>query len=344
MSIKKRNSLSSKKKYHMRGGFPSFKKPPQTTSYNTVSLIPGTASQETAQQLQQTSTSLPYNTVSSVPVATPVSQEIVPQTSENESNNKSDPVKKPGLFTFIINLATILYTTLKSGQEYIINIINKTNELLITIDLSKIMDTDLRVFLRNKLTELSELSDDPVVQQNLNELAVKLGMYGNVAIGVAFSNVEQYENELINIGIRGTDKITTSLINIMLNAASAIPFLGTAIGAARTFDNAAKMIETIILTNLEIIKKSSDFNEKFINSFTEKIKSMDNLNSGKNILMNNFNQQEDNLTKKLQKNNIINMKGGAVSAIKRANEIKKRVNKSIARFHRISKKKTRRHE
>ena len=54
MSIKKRNSLSSKKKYHMRGGFPSFKKPPQTTSYNTVSLIPGTASQETAQQLQQT--------------------------------------------------------------------------------------------------------------------------------------------------------------------------------------------------------------------------------------------------------------------------------------------------
>ena len=64
----------------------------------------------------------------------------------------------------------------------------------------------------------------------------------------------------------------------------------------------------------------------------------------KNILMNNFNQQEDNLTKKLQKNNIINMKGGAVSAIKRANEIKKRVNKSIARFHRISKKKTRRHE
>ena len=346
MSIKKTNNVKSKKKYNMTGGeLFSFKKSPSPkpvqTLYNTVSVIPGTASQETAKQLQQISTSLPYNTVSSVPVATPVSQETAPQTLENDSNNNSEVSKKPGLFAFIINLATILYTSLKSGQEYIINIINKTNELLITIDLSKIMDTDLRVFLRNKLTELSELSDDPVVQQNLNELAVKLGMYGNVAIGVAFSNVEQYENELINIGIRGTDKITTSLINIALNAASAIPFLGTAIGAARSFDSAAKMIETIILTNLEIIKKTSDFNEKFINSFTEKIKSMDNLNSGKNILMNNFNQQKDNLMNKLQKNNI-KLTGGAGSAIKKANEIKKRVNKSIARFYRTSKKKTRR--
>jgi len=240
------------------------------------------------------------------------------------------------------------------------------------------MDADLRVFLRNKLIELNQLSDDPEVQKNLDELAVKLGMYGNVAIGVAFSNVEKLENDIINIFIRGTDKISNSLINIALNAASAIPFVGTAIGAARAFDNAAKMIETIITTNLEIIQKASDFNENFINSFTEKIKTMD-LNSGKNMLMNSFNeqkdkfnqqknnlmnkfnqqknnlmnkfnqqkdkfnQQKDNLTNKLQTYNIIKKKGGAVSAIKKANEIKKRLNKSIARFHRTSKVKTRRH-
>lgn len=321
MSIKKTNSITSKKKYNMTGGFPSFKKSPppapaQTTSYNTVSVIPGTT-----------------------PVATPE-----PQTSENDSNNQSEVSKKPGLFAFIINLATILYTTIKSGHDYIIDIIDRTNELLITINLSKIMDTDLRVFLRNKLIELNQLSDDPEVQKNLDELAVKLGMYGNIAVGVAFSNIEQYENDMINIFIRGTDKISNSLINIALNAASAIPFVGTAIGAARAFDNAAKMIETIILTNLEIIKKASDFNKDFINSFTEKIKSMD-LNSGKNMLMNNYNQQnqqKDNLTNKLQKYNIIKQKGGAVSAIKRANEIKNRVNKSIARFHRTSKIKTKR--
>ena len=126
------------------------------------------------------------------------------------------------------------------------------------------------------------------------------------------------------------------------------------------------MIETIITTNLEIIQKASDFNKDFIDNFTEKIKSMD-LNSGKNMLMDNFNQQKDkfnqqknnlinkfneqkdkfnqqkdNLTNKLQKYNIIKKKGGAVSAIKRANEIKNRVNKSIARFHRTSKIKTKR--
>jgi hypothetical protein len=302
------------------------------------------------------------------PVATTAPQETpaAPQTSENDSNNKSEVSKKPGLFAFIINLATILYTTIKSGHDYIIDIIERANELLISFDLSKIMDTDLRVFLRNKLIELNQLSDDPEVQKNLDELAVKLGMYGNVAVGVAFSNVEKLENDIINIFIRGTDKISNSLINIVLNAASAIPFVGTAIGAARAFDNAAKMIETIITTNLEIIQKASDFNKDFINSFTEKIKTMD-LNSGKNMLMNSFNeqkdkfnqqknnlmnkfnqqkdkfnQQKDNLTNKLQTYNIIKKKGGAVSAIKKANEIKNRVNKSISRFHRTNKRITRR--
>jgi hypothetical protein len=364
MSIKKRNSVTPKKKYNMRGGFPSFKKSttpkPVQPSYNTVSVIPGTTPQVTAPQVTapvvpvaplQPST-LPYNTVSTAPaVETPL------QTSENNTNNND---KKTGIFAFIINLATILYTTIKSGYDSVVSIIEKTNELLISIDLSKIMDTDLRIFLRNKLVELNKISDDPVVQQNLNELAVKLGMYGNVAIGVAFSNVESLENEMINIVIRGADKITSSLVNIALNAASAIPLVGTAIGAARAFDNAAKMIETIVLTNLEIIEKVSNFNENFINSFTEKIKSMDDLNSGKNMLMNSFNQQKDkfnqqkdnvinkfnqqkdNLTNKLQTYNIIKKKGGAVSAIKKANEIKNRVNKSIARFHRTSKVKTKR--
>lgn len=309
MSIKKRNSVTSKKKYNMGGGaLFSFKKspPPKPVqpTYNTISTAPS-----------QPSTSLPYNTVSTAPAL-----ETPPPPSENDANNKSEVSKKPGLFAFIINLATILYTTIKSGYDSVVSIIDKTNELLITFDLSKIMDADLRVFLRNKLVELNEISNDPEVQKNLNELAVKLGMYGNVAVGVAFSNVEQLENELINIVIRGTDKITSSLINIVLNAASAIPFVGTAIGAARAFDSAAKMIQTIILTNLEIIEKASNFNEKFINSFIEKINSV----------------------KTLKQNNNIKLKGGAVSAIKKANEIKKRLNKSIARFHRTSKVKTRR--
>lgn len=309
MSIKKRNSVTSKKKYHMTGGLFSLKKspPPKPVqpTYNTISTAPS-----------QPSTSLPYNTVSTTPAV-----ETPPPPSENDSNNKTDGSKKTGIFAFIINLATILYTTIKSGYDSVVSIIEKTNELLISIDLSKIMDADLRVFLRNKLVELNQITDDPEVQKNLNELAVKLGMYGNVAVGVAFSNVEQLENELINIVIRGTDKITSSLINIALNAASAIPIVGTAIGAARAFDNAAKMIETIILTNLEIIEKASNFNEKFINGFIEKINSVESLK---------------------QKNNVMKLKGGAVSVIKKANEIKNRVNKSIARFHRTSKVKTRR--
>jgi hypothetical protein len=97
--------------------------------------------------------------------------------------------------------------------------------------------------------------------------------------------------------------------------------VGTAIGAARAFDNAAKMIETIVLTNLEIIQKVSNFNENFINSFIQKMNSVESLK---------------------QNNNIMKLKGGALSAIKKANEIKKRVNKSISRFHRTNKRITRR--
>jgi len=203
-----------------------------------------------------------------------------------------------------------------------VNIINKTNEIFISINLSQIKDLDFRDFIRNKLIELNKITNDPEVQQNLNELATKLGMYGNVAIGVAFSNVESLENEMINIVIRGADKITSSLVNIALNAASSIPLVGTAIGAARAFDNAAKMIETIVLTNLEIIQKVSNFNENFINSFIQKMNSVESL--------------------KQNNNNMMKLKGGAVSAIKKANEIKKRVNKSIARFHRTNKRITRR--
>lgn len=337
MSIKKRNSVTSTKKYTTKGGFPSFKKssapkPAQTTSYNTVSVIPGTTQVDPVipvAQLQQPSSSLPYNTVSVIPGTPPVEPDE--QNIENEAN------KKKGIFAFITKFATILHTIYKSGYDFIVNIINKTNEIFININLSQIKDLNLKNFIRNKLTELNKLLDDPVVQQNLNELAIKGGIYGNVAISMAFSNVEKLENEMINIVIRGADKITSALVNIALNAASAIPLLGTAIGAARAFDNAMKMIETIITTNLEIIEKVSDFNKNFINSFTEKIKSMDNLNNGKN----NFNQQNSNFMNNLQKNNI-KLKGGAVSAIKRANEIKKRVNKSIAHFHRTNKVKTRR--
>ena len=216
-----------------------------------------------------------------------------------------------------------MYTIFKSGYDFIVNIINKTNEIFISINLSQIKDLDFRDFLRSKLIELNKITNDPEVQQNLNELAVKIGMYGNVAVGVAFSNVESLENEIINIVIRGTDKITSSLVNIVLNAASAVPLVGTAIGAARAFDNTAKMIQTIILTNLEIIEKVSNFNENFINSFIQKINSVESL------------KQKNN-------NNIVKLKGGAVSAIKKANEIKKRVNKSIARFHRTNKRITRR--
>ena len=76
-----------------------------------------------------------------------------------------------------------------------------------------------------------------------------------------------------------------------------------------------------------------------MNSFNEQ---KDKFNQQKNNLMNKFNQQKDNLTNKLQTYNIIKKKGGAVSAIKKANEIKKRVNKSIARFHQTNKRITRR--
>ncbi len=331
MSIKKRNSVTPKKKYNMRGGFPSFKKSsapkPVQTSYNTVSTIPGIAPQVTTPQVTapqvtpqvvppvaplQPST-LPYNTVSTAPtVESPL------QTSENNTNNND---KKTGIFAFITKFATILYTIFKYGYDFIVNIINKTNEIFISINLSQIKDLDFRDFIRNKLIELNKITNDPEVQQNLNELATKLGMYGNVAIGVAFSNVESLENEMINIVIRGADKITSSLVNIALNAASSIPLVGTAIGAARAFDNAAKMIETIVLTNLEIIQKVSNFNENFINSFIQKMNSVESLK---------------------QNNNIMKLKGGALSAIKKANEIKKRVNKSIARFHRTNKRITRR--
>jgi hypothetical protein len=230
-----------------------------------------------------------------------------------------DILKDPEIMNSLLDITNLLPITVK-------NVIHETNEKIqkiivdIEFDLSFIRNNNLKDLITNKIKELNDLVKDPNVKHDLKELATELGGYGNIALQAAMPEIKSMIPDIIQIFGKSADKLSNTLVNLLLNMGTTIPGVGSVIGAVRVFDSSVKTATLLVETNMEIVKKMT---EKF-NTFSNKF-------------MNILDRQ-----KKLSTSSSIpkNQLGGT---IKKANEIMNRVNKSISRFHRTTSKiKTRR--
>uniref|UniRef100_A0A6C0HA99 Uncharacterized protein n=1 Tax=viral metagenome TaxID=1070528 RepID=A0A6C0HA99_9ZZZZ len=237
-----------------------------------------------------------------------------------------------GLLALILTLATIL----SSRVQYVITTAKNTIGTVLGINMSSITDVNLKEFLAKKISELRDLLNDPLTQKNLREIAEKMGVYGGIAINVATPAIKQAMPQIIEITFEGADLLGRSLIKLALDLAGTLPIVGTAIEGVRVIDDTVKSGEAMIDANLQIVEKVTDSYGDFLKKFMDLIPSSDQLTPAY-------------LTSLIEKEKAL-ARSSAVArpvvggGIKRALEIKKRIKKSIARFHRTSKRKTKRHK
>lgn len=251
------------------------------------------------------------------------------KTVTQKINEIKDILKDPEIMSSFLDITNLLPITIK-------NVIHETNEKIqkiivdIEFDLSFITNNNLKQVITKKINELNDLVKDPNVKHDLKELAIEVGGYGNIALQAAMPEVKKMIPEIIQIFSKSADKLSNTLVNLLLNMGTIIPGVGSVIGAARVFDGSVKTITLLVETNVEIIKKLSEkFNtisNRFVNILDRQKKLPASSPTGK-------------LSSTPKKVIPTNQLGGSV---KKANEIMNRVSKSIARFHRTSKIKTRR--
>lgn len=258
-----------------------------------------------------------------------------------EGDLKSNALKSrhEGLVGLILTLSTIL----SSRVQYVISTAKNTIGTVLGINMSSITDANLKEFLAKKISELRDLVNDPITQKNLREIAEKMGVYGGIAINVATPAIKQAMPQIIEITFEGADLLGRSLIKLALDLAGTLPVVGSAIEAVRVVDDTVKSGEAMVGANLQIIEKVSDSYGDFLKKFMDLIPSSDQLTPA---YLTSLIEKEKAMA---QSQALINtpmstaklVRGGG---IKRASEIKKRIKKSIARFHRTNKRITRRHK
>jgi hypothetical protein len=238
-----------------------------------------------------------------------------------------------------------LSTILSSRVQYVISTTKNTIGTVLGINMSSITDVNLKEFLAKKISELRDLVNDPITQKNLREIAEKMGVYGGIAINVATPAIKQAMPQIIEITFEGADLLGRSLIKLALDLAGTLPVVGSAIEAVRVVDDTVKSGEAMVGANLQIIEKVSDSYGDFLKKFMDLIPSSDQLTPA--YLTSLIEKEKEKAMAQSQA--LINIpmataklvRGGG---IKRASAIKKRIKKSIARFHRTNKRITRRHK
>ncbi len=263
---------------------------------------------------------------------------------EHELNQQSKS-KHRGLVGLVIALIKILST----GVTYVVTTSKDAIAKVLRIDTSLVTNFSIKEFLAKQISELRDLSNDPITQKNLRELSEKAGVYAGIAMNVATPVIKQVTPQIIEITFEGLGLLGKALINLALDLSGSIPGVGSAIEGVRVIDNAVRSGEAIVDANLEIITKIADSYGVFIKKFLSLLPSPDQLNPEylNTLLEKEKVEAQATVAKALASSNIPTARATPVvvgGGITKALEIKKRIKKSIARFHKTNKRKTRRHK
>lgn len=269
----------------------------------------------------------------------------IPDLVPENDLNQQPKSKHEGLVGLVIALIKILST----GVTYVVTTSKDAIAKVLKIDMSLVTNFSIKEFLAKQISELRDLSNDQVTQKNLRELSEKAGVYAGIAINVATPVIKQVTPQIIEITFQGLGLLGKALINLALDLAGTVPVLGSAIEGIQVVDNAVKSGEAIVGANLEIITKIADSYGVFVKKFLSLLPSPDQLNPSYLISLIEKQQPEAQaaVAKAMRQENTSMVTATSVKVgggIKKASEIKKRINKSIARFHRTNKRITRRHK
>uniref|UniRef100_A0A6C0BUY6 Uncharacterized protein n=1 Tax=viral metagenome TaxID=1070528 RepID=A0A6C0BUY6_9ZZZZ len=262
-----------------------------------------------------------------------------------ESDLKKElKTKHEGLVGLVISLIKILST----GVTYVVITSKNAIAKVLRIDMSSITNFSIKEFLAKQISELRDLSNDAVTQNNLRELSEKVGVYAGIAINVATPVIKQVTPQIIEITFEGLGLLGQALIKLALDLAGSVPVLGSAIEGIRVVDDAVKSGEALVDANLQLITKIVDSYGVFVKRFLSLLPSSDQLTPAylTSLIEKQQAEAQAAVAKVTGQENIpmataTRIYGGG---IKKASEIKKRIKKSIARFHRTNKRKTRRHK
>jgi len=273
-----------------------------------------------------------------------VDDEIPNLVPEHELNQRAKS-KHRGLVGLVIALIKILST----GVIYVVTTSKDAIAKVLRIDMSFVTNFSIKEFLAKQISELRDLSNDPVTQKNLRELSEKAGVYAGIAMNVATPVIKQVTPQIIEITFEGLGLLGQALIKLALDLSGAIPGIGSAIEGVRVIDDAVKSGEAIVGANLEIITKIADSYGVFVKKFLSLLPSPDQLKPEylNTLLEKQAQEAQVAVAKAMRQENTPMVTATPLivgGGIKRASEIKKRIKKSIARFHRTNKRITRRHK
>lgn len=274
----------------------------------------------------------------------PEPNEKLPDVVYESDLKKELKTKHEGLVGLVISLIKILST----GVTYVVITSKNAIAKVLRIDMSSITNFSIKEFLAKQISELRDLSNDPVTQNNLRELSEKVGVYAGIAINVATPVIKQVTPQIIEITFEGLGLLGQALIKLVLDLAGSVPVLGSAIEGIRVVDDAVKSGEALVDANLQLITKIVDSYGVFVKRFLSLLPSSDQLTPAylTSLIEKQQAEAQAAVAKVTEQQNIpmataTRIYGGGM---KKASEIKKRINKSIARFHRTNKRKTRRHK
>jgi len=273
-----------------------------------------------------------------------LTDEKIPDVVYESDLKKELKTKHEGLVGLVISLIKILST----GVTYVVITSKNAIAKVLRIDMSSITNFSIKEFLAKQISELRDLANDPVTQKNLRELSEKAGVYAGIAINVATPVIKQVTPQIIEITFEGLGLLGQALIKLALDLSGAIPGVGSAIEGVRVIDDAVKSGEAIVGANLEIITKIADSYGVFVKNFLSLLPSSDQITPAylPSLIEKQQAEAQAAVAKVTGQENMpiatkTRIYGGG---IKKASEIKKRIKKSIARFHRTNKRKTRRHK
>jgi hypothetical protein len=274
-----------------------------------------------------------------------VADDKIPDLVPEHELNQQSKSKHRGLVGLVIALIKILST----GVTYVVTTSKDAIAKVLRIDTSLVTNFSIKEFLAKQISELRDLSNDPITQKNLRELSEKAGVYAGIAMNVATPVIKQVTPQIIEITFEGLGLLGQALIKLALDLSGAIPGIGSAIEGVRVIDDAVKSGEAIVGANLEIITKIADSYGVFVKKFLSLLPSPDQLKPEylNTLLEKQAQEAQVAVAKAMRQENTPMVTATPVvvgGGIKRASEIKKRIKKSIARFHRTNKRITRRHK
>ena len=228
---------------------------------------------------------------------------------EAESHYES---RHSGLLGVLEQAATIF----SMGANIVVDKVTK----MLNLDLSQLKESssslsteEIKQILKDKLTQINEALKDPETMAQLEELARTIGEKGGIILEAAAPSIKKAFFKLIEIVTAGGLKLGHSMIKLILDLAGAIPVFGEVVEAVRVLDDMIKAFQATQQAYLEGYTANVD-------SITETIRRFkDMVNISKQGSQYDDADEEDRP-----------QLGGASA-------IKKRITKSISKFHKTNK-------